>query len=85
MVRRIILGFGGALLLAGLGLLGDTVYLELKAALAEVLIDRAFAAHLETGRPQRPGGALLPLTGKATHMLRPTRQVRPVRPVRNER
>ena len=54
MVRRISLCFGGALLLAGLGLLGDTVYLELKAALAEVLIDRAFAAHLETGRPQRP-------------------------------
>jgi sortase A len=42
------------LLLAGLLLLGGQGGVKVKAAVAGVLIDRAFAAHLEDGLPHKP-------------------------------
>lgn len=45
-----------SVLLAGVGLtlLAGQFYIKAKAALAGVLIDRAFVAHLRDGRPHRP-------------------------------
>jgi len=42
------------LLSAGGGLVGRRVYIEAKALLAHLLIERAFAAHLRDGAPHRP-------------------------------
>jgi len=42
------------LLSAGGGLLGRRVYIEAKALLAHLLIERALAAHLRDGAPHRP-------------------------------
>lgn len=42
------------LILAGLGILAGAAWIPAKAALAQVLLERAFAASLDTGRPVRP-------------------------------
>ena len=42
------------LILAGLGILAGAAWIPAKAALAQVLLERAFAASLATGRPVRP-------------------------------
>ena len=52
--RRTLPALGLLMLVAGLGLFAERGYLCAKAALAEVLIARAFAAHLEDGRAHRP-------------------------------
>lgn len=41
-------------ILAGLGLLAGAAWIPAKAALAQILLERAFAASLATGRPVRP-------------------------------
>src|SRR5215468_7986426 len=40
--------------LAGLGLIGDALYIHAKAALAQVLLDRAFAAAIASGAVVKP-------------------------------
>lgn len=50
----ILICLGLALLAAGFGLMGRDLYMRAKAQLADVLIARAFAAHLENGRPHPP-------------------------------
>ncbi len=45
---------GGLLLLLGTAVLGEQGWLAVKAAVAERLIDRAFAAHLADGEAHRP-------------------------------
>lgn len=42
------------LILAGLGILAGAAWIPTKAALAQVLLERAFAKSLATGRPVRP-------------------------------
>ena len=42
------------LIASGLSLVGGQLYLKAKGVLADVLIDRAFARHLEDGTPHRP-------------------------------
>lgn len=42
------------LILAGLGILAGAAWIPAKAALAQVLLERAFAESLATGRPVRP-------------------------------
>lgn len=54
-LRSVILTILGLLLLsAGLALVGQDLYMRAKAELANLLIARAFAAHLADGRPHRP-------------------------------
>jgi sortase A len=53
-IRRTVCVVGLLLLSAGGGLVSRRGYLEAKALLARVLIERAFAAHLRDGRPHRP-------------------------------
>lgn len=51
MPRRILLA---ALLLAGLALAGDGLWIKAKALLAQVLLERAFATTIATGHPTKP-------------------------------
>jgi sortase A len=53
-MRRVLWLSAIGLLVAGLLLLGGQGYLKVKAVAAGVLIDRAFASHLEDGRPHKP-------------------------------
>lgn len=53
-MRRIFWALSIGFLVAGLLLLGGQGWLQVKAALAGVLIDRAFASHLEDGLPHTP-------------------------------
>jgi sortase A len=53
-MRRVLWLSAVGMLVAGLLLLGGQGWLKVKAAVAGVLIDRAFAAHLEDGRPHKP-------------------------------
>jgi sortase A len=52
--RRIVLGAALVLTMTGGALLADACWMTAKAALAERLIDRAFARHLEDGGDHRP-------------------------------
>jgi len=52
--RRLRLATGLLLAVAAAGLLGERVYMGLKAELAQVLLDRAFAAELRTGEVRKP-------------------------------
>lgn len=52
--RMLAPAIAGAAFLAGIGLIGDAAMTRLKAWLAPVLIDRAWAATRETGAPARP-------------------------------
>ncbi len=54
--RRWIRSVAAAALVAGLVLSAEGLWLRAKAHLAEVLIARAFDAHLVDGRPHRPWG-----------------------------
>ncbi len=42
--------------LAGIALLGEGLWIQAKAALAQVLLDRAFAQSIATGQPVKPWG-----------------------------
>jgi sortase A len=53
-VRRVFVVFCVALIAAGGLLLTEQGWLRVKAAVAEVLIDRAFVAHLHDGKAHRP-------------------------------
>jgi sortase A len=53
-MRRVVAAIATLLIASGGVLLGGEAWLSGKAALARVLIDRAFAAHLADGAPHRP-------------------------------
>jgi sortase A len=51
---RLCLATAAALALSGLWLFGDALYIRAKAALAQVLLNRAFAAEIAAGRVVKP-------------------------------
>jgi sortase A len=53
---RIIYAVAAALALAGLWLIGDAVSMRAKAVLAQILLDRAFAAEIASGAGVKPWG-----------------------------
>lgn len=54
-LRRTLLGLtAGALLLGGTAALGAGLYIDAKALVGQVLLERAFAQTLETGNPVKP-------------------------------
>jgi sortase A len=53
-LSRLCLATAAALALAGLWLIGDALYIRAKAALAQLLLNRAFAAEIATGTVVKP-------------------------------
>jgi sortase A len=52
--RKLLIVLSGLCALAGLGLLGEGIWIKAKAGLAQILLDRAFAETVATGQPVKP-------------------------------